>query len=112
VRDGVRRATTAEWLIARAFLARNRARESFPAWRDAPQVRVVNLDVFGEVVALLKTGTQFELDVLLVSHLNQEGFDPRKTPGDWLHDGGYDGRNSSTTAVGLGSGHSAHCTHG
>jgi hypothetical protein len=37
----------------------------------------------------------FELDVLLVSDLNQEGFNPRETPRDGLHDG--DGLNSSTT---------------
>jgi hypothetical protein len=54
-------------------------------------------DVLGECVeAQLERGSPFELDVLLVSHLNQQGFHPRKTPGDWLHHGGDNGLNGST----------------
>ena len=45
----------------------------------------------------MKRGDPFELDVLLVSDLNQEGFHPRQTFRDGLHDGGHDGGNSSTT---------------
>jgi len=45
----------------------------------------------------MKRGDPFELDVLLVSYLNQEGFHPRQTFRDGLHDGGHDGRNSSTS---------------
>jgi hypothetical protein len=51
--------------------------------------------VLGECVELrLERTGPFELDVLLVSHLNQEGFYPGETPPDRLHDGGHDGRNN------------------
>jgi hypothetical protein len=53
--------------------------------------------VLGKCVeAQLERGSPFELDVLLVSHLNQQGFHPRKTPGNWLHHGGDNGLNGST----------------
>src|ERR1700674_2641117 len=73
----------------------NRANPSFPAQRNAWYIR----DGFSECVELrLERGDPFQLDVLLVSHLDQEGFHPRETPRDWLHDGDYEGGNSSTTA--------------
>ena len=82
----------------RGGLLRNWANQSLPAWRETPYVRAVDFDVFGECLELLlKRGDPFEFDVLLVPHLNQEGFHPRKTPRDWLHDVDHDGRNSSTT---------------
>ena len=57
----------------------------------------------------MKRGDPFELDVLLVSDLNQEGFHPRETFRDGLHDGGHDGRNSSTSRSVLFR-HSGHST--
>jgi hypothetical protein len=55
-------------------------------------------DVFGEgVEPRLERGDSFELDIKLESYLNQEGFDLRESPGNRLHNGGHDGRNSSTT---------------
>jgi hypothetical protein len=43
----------------------------FPAMRQTAHVRARNPDVFSEVVdLLLETGAQFELHVLLVSHLD------------------------------------------
>ncbi len=57
----------------------------------------------------MKRGDPSELDVLLVSDLNQEGFHPRQTFRDGLHDGGHDGRNSSTSRSVLFR-HSGHST--
>jgi hypothetical protein len=55
--------------------------------------------VFGECVDLeLELGAPFKLDVLLVSHLNQQGFYSYQTPRDGFHDGGHNRRDSSTTA--------------
>ena len=55
-------------------------------------------DVFGErVEPRLERGDSFELDIQLESYLDQEGFDLRESPGNRLHNGGHDGRNSSTT---------------
>jgi hypothetical protein len=45
----------------------------------------------------LERADSLELDVLLVSHLDQQGFHTREALRDGLHDGGHDGRNSSTT---------------
>ena len=60
----------------------------------------MNANVLGECVdLLLEPVVLFEEHVLLVSHLNQQGLYPRETPRDWLHDGGYDRRNSSTTTL-------------
>jgi hypothetical protein len=59
--------------------------------------------VVGERLELhLERDAPFELDVLLVSHLNQETFHSRQTLGDGLHDRGYDGLNFSTTRVRFG----------
>ena len=56
------------------------------------------LDVFGQCVEMrLESGDSFELNVQLESYLNQEGFDPRQSPRNWLDNGGNDGRNSSPT---------------
>jgi hypothetical protein len=57
----------------------------------------------------MKRGDPFKLDILLVSDLNQEGFHPRQTFRDGLHDGGHHGRNSSTSRRVLFR-HSGHST--
>jgi hypothetical protein len=59
----------------------------------------------------LERGDSSELYVLLVSHLNQEGFHSRETPCDGLHDSGHDGLHASTT-VSLLFRHSVHSTRG
>jgi hypothetical protein len=65
----------------------------------SPVVRSLS-DELGECVELLlERGHPSELDVLLVSHLNQDGLHPRETLRDWLHNGGHDGLNASTTRV-------------
>jgi hypothetical protein len=57
-------------------------------------------DQFGECVEVcLERANQSELDVLLGSHLNQEGLNARETLRDGQHDGGDEGRNVSTTCV-------------
>ena len=67
---------------------------------------------WSEVVELrLERGDSSELYVLLVSHLNQEGFHSRETPCDGLHDSGHDGLHASTT-VSLLFRHSVHSTRG
>ena len=43
----------------------------------------------------------FELDVQLVSYLNQEGFNPREAPRDGLYDDGHDWLNSPTPTRGF-----------
>ncbi len=66
-------------------------------------------DELGECVELiLERGRSSELDVLLVAHLDQEGFHPRETLRDGLHNGGHDRTNASTARV--VSRHSGHCT--
>jgi hypothetical protein len=69
--------------------------------------------MFGEFVELhLERSGPFELDVLLVSHFNQESFHSGETLRDWLHDGGDNGwndggheRRNRSTMVGLRSFH-------
>jgi hypothetical protein len=66
-----------------------------PACRPAP-VRG-GFDVFSEFTdPLLERSDPFQLDVLLVAHLDEEAFHPHQTPRDRLHDGD-NGRNSSTS---------------
>jgi hypothetical protein len=60
-------------------------------------------DEFSEL--LLERYDSFQLDVLLVAHLDEEIFHPRQTLRDWLH-GGDNGRNFSTSGSGL------FCHHG
>jgi hypothetical protein len=57
-------------------------------------------DQFAECVELrLERANPSELDVLLESHLNQEGLYSREPLRNRLHDSGHDGPNFSTTSV-------------
>ena len=57
-------------------------------------------DQFAECVKLrLERANPSELDVLLESHLNQEGLYPREPLRDGLHDSGHDRPSTSTTSV-------------
>jgi hypothetical protein len=57
----------------------------------SPSAREASL---GECVELLFERVHpLGVEVLLKSHLEQEGFDPREAPGDGLHDGGDDWRS-------------------
>ena len=58
--------------------------------RGGPDVRCEFRDL------LFERCDPFQLDVLLMTHLDQEGFHSRQTPPDRLHDGD-DSRNSSTS---------------
>jgi hypothetical protein len=74
----------------------------------SPAARSVR-NQFGECgELLLERGSPSELNVLLISHLDQEGLHPRETLCDWLHHGGHERLNASTTRV--VSRHSTHCT--
>jgi len=66
--------------------------------------------VFGEKLdQRMELGEPFDLNVLLESHLKDEGFHSRETPRDWLHDGGHDGWHFWTTVC-VRLGHSGHST--
>jgi hypothetical protein len=69
-----------------------------PELRQAAYVRAVGFHVFGKGVELhLERGDPLELNTLLVSQLNQESFQQQEALRDGLHNGGYDGGNSSTS---------------
>jgi hypothetical protein len=62
-----------------------------------------------DVESLAEPGDPLELDVLLVSHLNQEIFNPAETPCHWLDDGGHQGLIVSTVMARLHFRHPRNC---